>query len=287
MVNSIYGLSLREVLIGCSLFLSVMVSGQKDMSRGDYLQQLIKVLPEDRTQGPGDQLPGTPPPHVSPEDRNWGEWLKRTGELPPDFDEMPALPFLPDPLVLDQGGENIPVVTMEQWTRKRAEMKRLAQHWITGTIPPTPENLKAEVIDEKKTGPLTERTILLTFGPGNKAQLHVNLLIPPGEGPFPVFICPWKKDRYDWVQAAVRRGYVACRFTATDPKYGYPDDSEAYEELWWPDYDFSALMRWGWAASRAIDYLYTLDNVNKQQIALTGLSRNGKMALWTAAYDER
>ena len=46
-------------------------------------------------------------------------------------------------------------------------------------------------------------------------------------------------------------------------------------------------MRWGWAASRAIDYLYTLEYVNKEQIALTGLSRNGEMALWAAAYDER
>ena len=278
---------LTIVLAICCLSGSLKVSGQTDMNRSEYLLQLIKALPEDRTEGPGDQLPGTPPPHVSPEDRTWGDWLKRTGELPPDFDEMPSLPFLPDPMILDQGGKNIPVVTMDQWNLKREEMKRQAQHWITGTVPPPPGNLKAEVIEEKKTGPLTERTLLLKFGPDHKAQLHVNLLIPTGEGPFPVFICPWKKERYDWVQAAVRRGYVACRFTATDPKYGYPDDSEGYEKLWWPDYDFSALMRWGWGASRAIDYLFTLDNVNKKQIALTGLSRNGKMALWTAAYDER
>jgi dienelactone hydrolase len=95
------------------------------------------------------------------------------------------------------------------------------------------------------------------------------------------------KGGYQWVESAVRRGYIGCRFTATDPKYGYPDDSEGYESLYWPDYDFSTIMRWGWAASRAIDYLYTLDNVNKEQIALTGLSRNGKMSLWAAAYDER
>ncbi len=166
-------------------------------------------------------------------------------------------------------------------------MKDLAQHWITGTVPPPPGNLQVELLDEKKLGLLKERNILLRFGPDHKAILHVTLLIPPGNGPFPVFICPWKKERYDWVQAAVRRGYIGCRFTATDPKYGYPDDSEEYEKIWWPQYDFSAIMRWAWAASRAIDYLYTLDYVNKEQIALTGLSRNGKMALWAAAYDER
>jgi len=273
-------------LLLCPTF-SGVIYGQKDLTRQEYLQQLLKVSPEDLTRASGDQLPGTPPAHISPQDFLWRDWLKRTGELPPDFDEMPSLPFLPDPLILDQGGKNIPVETISQWNMKREEMKNLAQRYITGTVPPPPDNLQAEILEEKKLEQLTERTLLLRFGPGLKAQLHVTLLIPPGEGPFPVFLCQWIKDNYSWVQAAVRRGYIGCRFTATDPKYGYPDDSEAYEKIWWPEYDFSALMRWGWAASRAIDYLYTLDNVNKEQIALTGLSRNGKMALWAAAYDER
>jgi len=261
--------------------------GQEDLSPEEYLHRLLQVSPEDLTVARGDQLPGTAPAHISPDDFLWRDWLKRTGELPPDFDEMPSLPFLPDPLIIDEGGQNIPVETMSQWKEKRAEMTALAQHWITGTVPPPPGNLTVEVLEEKRIGELVARNVLLRFGPELKAQLHVSLLIPPGEGPKPVFICPWKKGRYDWVQAAVRRGYIGCRFTATDPKYGHPDDSELYEKLWWPDYDFSAIMRWGWAASRAIDYLYTLDNVNTDQIALTGLSRNGKMALWAAAYDER
>lgn len=274
-------------LILCWGFLVPLIYGQEDMSREDYLQQLLPVLPNDRTTSPGDQLPGTPPPHVSPDHFTWSDWVKQTGEFPPDFDKLPTLPFLPNPLMLDEGGKNIPVTTMEKWQRKREWMMEQAQHWITGTVPPPPENLQIEVLEEKKLGDLTERSVLLKFGPGHQAQLHVNLLIPPGDGPFPVFICPWKKDRDDWIQAAVRRGYIGCRFTATDPKYGFPDDSEKYEELWWPEYDFSTIMRWGWAASRTIDYLYTLNDILKDQIALTGLSRNGKMALWAAAYDDR
>ena len=285
-MNRYIGFLFLELLVFCGCLMP-LASGQNDLNREEYLRQLLKVLPEDRTSGPGDQLPGTPPPHVSPDDFTWGDWLKRTGELPPDFDKLPNLPFLPNPLILDEGGKNIPVTTMEQWQKKRKWMTEQAQHWITGTLPPPPENMQIEVLEEKKRGELTERTVLLKFGPGHQAQLHVNLLIPPGAGPFPVFICPWKQDRDDWVQAAVRRGYIGCRFTATDPKYGFPDDSEKYEELWWPEYDFSALMRWGWAASRAIDYLYTLENISTDQIALTGLSRNGKMALWAAAYDDR
>jgi len=264
-----------------------ILTGQEDLTPKEYLDRVLKVTPEDKTVPASDQLPGTPPARISPQDFLWRDWLKRTGELPPDFDEMPSLPFLPDPLIIDQGGKNIHVETIQQWQEKRNEMKKLAQHWITGTVPPPPGNLQVELLEEKMLGQLKEQNVLLQFGPEYKAQLHVTLLIPPGNGPFPVFMCPWKKNNYSWVQAAVRRGYIGCRFTATDPKYGYPDDSEAYEDIWWPEYDFSALMRWGWAASRAIDYLYTLEYVNKEQIALTGLSRNGKMALWAAAYDER
>ncbi|NND08204.1 MAG: alpha/beta fold hydrolase [Saprospiraceae bacterium] len=268
-------------------YLIAPVGAQEDLTRLQYLERLMNVTPEDLIVPSGDQKPGTPPAHVSPEDFLWRDWLSRTDELPPDFDALPSLPFLPDPLIIDEGGRHIPVETMAQWKMKRAEMESLAQYWITGTIPPAPQNLSAELIEEKQLGNVVERTLLLRFGPEQKLQLHISLLMPPGKGPFPVFICPWKEDRYDWVQAGVRRGYIGCRFAATDPKYGYPDDSEAYELAYWPKYDFSALMRWGWAASRTIDYLYSLKQVNRDQIALTGLSRNGKMALWVAAYDDR
>ncbi|MEO6828571.1 MAG: alpha/beta fold hydrolase, partial [Acidobacteriaceae bacterium] len=53
------------------------------------------------------------------------------------------------------------------------------------------------------------------------------------------------------------------------------------------EYDFSCLARWAWAASCAVDYLFTLPEVDKAKIGLTGHSRNGKQALLAAAFDER
>jgi pimeloyl-ACP methyl ester carboxylesterase len=246
----------------------------------EYLRQLSSALLPDYRRTPDAPTP-------TPVDSTWISWLERTGELPPDFENLPSLPFLPDPLVLDEGGENIPVKTMGEWMQKRQWIKEQAQHWITGTMPPAPENLKSTLLNERQVGNLTEQEVLLEFGPDHKAKLHITLLIPPGEGTFPVFMCPWKENRYDWVQAAVRRGYIGVRFAATDPKYGYPDDSEEYAEIWWPEYDFTTIGRWAWAVSRTIDYLYLRPEVNREQIALTGLSRNGKMSLWAAAYDER
>ena len=48
------------------VLLSEVVNGQEDLTRQQYLQRLMKVTPADLTKASGDQLPGTPPAHVSP-----------------------------------------------------------------------------------------------------------------------------------------------------------------------------------------------------------------------------
>jgi hypothetical protein len=79
---------------------------------------------------------------------------------------------------------------------------------------------------------------------------------------------------------------MACYYRATDPVYGHSDDSDGFVDVY-PDYDFTVLARWAWAASRAVDYLVTLPNVARNQIGIAGHSRNGKQALLAAAFDER
>jgi len=261
----------------CLLVLVCSAMADSIENRKAFLKQLKDVLPRDRKSER----------RISPTDENWTSWQKRTGELPPDFNSMPSLPFLPEPLILDEGGKNVPIKTAEQWQEKREWIKQQVKHWISGTFPPAPDNIKTEIISEKKIGKVTERVVLLSFGPGHKAKLHLNLLIPSGDGPFPVFLTQWKEELNCWAHAAIARGYMVCRYTATDPKYGYADDAEKYLDIWWPKYDFSCLMRWAWAASRAVDHIYTLEMANKKQIGITGLSRNGKASLLAAAFDER
>jgi len=154
----------------------------------NYLDRLIKVLPPDRRQPASGQLSGTPPAHISPEDFTWSDWLSRTGEFPPNFDELPDLPFLPDPLTLDEGGENIPVTMLFQWNKKREQIKKDVQYWITGIVPPPPDNLTVEIVREETIGLLRERDVIIRFGPDNKAQLHLILLIHSDDGLHSVFI---------------------------------------------------------------------------------------------------
>jgi hypothetical protein len=53
-----------------------------------------------------------------------------------------------------------------------------------------------------------------------------------------------------------------------------------------PD-DWGALRAWGWGASRGLDYLETEKAVNAKEVGIEGVSRYGKAALITMAFDTR
>ncbi|HTS30985.1 MAG TPA: hypothetical protein VMH81_34170 [Bryobacteraceae bacterium] len=53
-----------------------------------------------------------------------------------------------------------------------------------------------------------------------------------------------------------------------------------------PD-DWGSLRAWGWGASRGLDYLETNPAVNAKHVGIEGVSRYGKAALVTMAYDTR
>ncbi len=53
-----------------------------------------------------------------------------------------------------------------------------------------------------------------------------------------------------------------------------------------PD-DWGSLRAWAWGASRALDYFETLKTVDARRVGIEGVSRYGKAALITMAFDER
>lgn len=238
--------------------------------RRDYLQEIIKLQ----------EHPNSVDSFVSYHDRTWMDWVRRTGELPPDFDALPSIPFLPDPLIMDEGGKNIPIRTPAQWKEQREYFKEQAKHLFCGTFPPPPSRVEAKVLREKTEGGVKIQLIELRFGEDPRAKLDIELFTPPGKGPFPVFMTQW--NHRGWAQIAVRRGYMALVYAGADDK----DDTQAYLGLY-PDYDWTTLMTRAWGAHRAVDYLYSLDHVDKSKIAITGHSRNGKQSLLAAAFDSR
>lgn len=251
------------------LFAAVVCEAADAARRQQYLNDLRRNLPpsyrNDTTR-------------LSAHEKAWEDWQERTGELPPDFETMRSQAFLPDPL---EG-----VKTKADWPARRKWIREQHEQWITGKMPPAPGNVRAVATSTRTEGGVEIRDVRLEFGPEHKAILHVQLIMPgQGKGPFPVFLTNHPRNR-PWMAPAVRRGYIGVIFNAADPIYGAPDDSDAFIELY-PQYDFSGIARWAWAGMRVVDYLHTLPEVDKARIGIAGHSRNGKMALIAAAFDER
>ena len=239
----------------------------------EYLRQILEINIDQRFRANTRR--------VSVEDSTWMDWLQRTGELPPDFSKMRTVPNLPDPLIHYQDGEAQRIRSVDEWKKQRDWIKAQYQHWVSGVAPPAPGNVVANVLsDDTHEDGTRVQMIELNFGPDQQAKMTVELIIPDRKGPMPVFMTQW--NHRDWAQLAVKRGYIGCVYAGADLK----DDTDPYMFLY-PDYDFSLLMRRAWGASRVVDYLFTRTEVNKDQIAITGHSRNGKQSLWAAAFDER
>ncbi len=214
---------------------------------------------------------------VLPKSAAWEQWLEKSGELPPDFSALPSQPFLPDPLQFQNGAA---VTGKRDWAKRREELLKLLQHYVTGTIPPAPGNVRVSTRAEFDEPSAKREEVVLEFGPEHRAKLHAEIITPKGKGPFPVFITQDTHRR--WALVAVSRGYIACVYAGADSN----DDTAAWIDLW-PQHDWTKLARRAWAASRCIDHLVTRPDVDRARIALTGHSRNGKTSIIGAAFDER
>jgi len=223
--------------------------------RRDYLTKLQAILPA---------VP------------SFQRWLDKTGELPPDFDALPRVNGLPDPLKFLDGR---PVRTPADWTARRAEIRQLFEKYQTGTFPQRPKLDRAVVLDETRGNGYIIRNVRLEFGPGGKGSMRAQVMIPDGKGPFPVLMA---STLAGWGPSLLRRGYISAGFAGNDAM----DDAAALAQLY-PDYDFALLPRRGWAAGMVVDYLATLPQVDMKHIALFGYSRDGKMAAYGAALDDR
>jgi cephalosporin-C deacetylase-like acetyl esterase len=249
-----------QILALLALFAIVLPStGTTPEQRKAYLDKFVQTLP------------------VVP---SFNAWLERTHELPPDFDALPKINSLPDPLQFLNGRV---VKSAEDWKARRVEILALEQKYDVGTFPPKPKLANVVVLSESNTNGQITRNLRLEFGPDQKATLRAVITFPTGDGPFPVMISPnINGGAGGFGGAALARGYISAGFAGNDSQ----NDANAYVPLY-PDFDFADLPRRAWSSQMLVDYLYTLPQVDKAHIALNGYSRDGKMALIAAALDSR
>jgi pimeloyl-ACP methyl ester carboxylesterase len=289
---------------------------------------------------------------IIPQVASFDQWLEKTGALPPDFDSLPRINTLPDPLLFLDGKRV--VKNAEDWKARRQEIIDLFEKYDIGRVPPKPALDKIVPVDPAQaptrggrgfggpgafgggrgrgpasgpagtTGPATgaargrgfgaappplpgrgggnaargpragggfpggggrgagagplegsvTKIVDLYYGPESKIVTRVTLTIPPGNGPFPVLMGGQPN--------ITSRGYISCSFNmSVDPPMA-PNIAQYY-----PDYDFGTMGQVAFTARMVVDYLYTLPEVDKRYIAITGYSRGGKMAAITAMLEER
>ncbi len=236
-----------------------------------------------------------------------------------NYDEAKANPYgdLPDALTLKNGQK---VTTAEQWWKqRRPELVEDFEREVVGRIPPNVPKVTwaVKTTTESAAGvfPVVEKQVVGHADNSACPQINVDIemtLVTPrnAKGPVPVMIM--------FSSAAMRQ------FLASHPEFKkmMGSDPPATEQLiangWGyalletssiqadngagltkgiigltnkgqprkPE-DWGALRAWGWGASRALDYLETDQNVDAKRVGIEGVSRYGKAALVTMAFDPR
>jgi hypothetical protein len=223
-------------------------------------------------------------------------------------DEATANPYkdsMPDLMTFKDGTK---VRTADQWPKRRAEIVEELEREVYGRVPKNLPKVQWEVTktDEGQSGSIATVTRTLVGHVDNSAFPKVQVEIQAS------FTVP--KHAADKVPIIVqfgggfggRGGPNSWTQQALDHAWGYGtitpnsiqgDNSRLREgiigltnqgEPRGPE-DWGALRAWAWGVSRLIDYFqdHPEVGVDAKKVCITGVSRYGKAALVTTAFDER
>ena len=192
-----------------------------------------------------------------------------------------------------------PVKTVEEFEARREEIKILLQEHEYGYIPKKPDHVDVEEVGCDRffcagKAPLQKLEITVTIGE-NKFSFPVMAAIPKKEGKHPAFIHinfrPDVPDKYMPAEEIIDRGYAIFSFCYEDvtedngsfksgvAKYLVPSRKKRNAS--------GKIALWAWAAMRVMDYVQTLEGIDKDNIAVIGHSTLGKAALLAGAFDDR
>jgi hypothetical protein len=200
---------------------------------------------------------------------------------------LPAIAELPDPFRFVDGRR---VTSPEEWPARRGEMLGLLLTYEYGHVPPAPGNVTLDAVLETGTrfeGASTFQSLRIKFGPEQSLSTTLHLHLPTtASGPLPLILRFGLGGEHAPAANAAGFAFACLDQTSLDP------DTEGYDEagpaqLAYPECDWGSVAVWAWGASRALDYLVTLPEINTKQTVITGHSRTGKAALLAGALDER
>ena len=187
------------------------------------------------------------------------------------------------------------VHTAEDWRRRRHELIDLLSREEYGFTPAAPASVKAAVVSTENicAGKGILSRIELTFDtPAGPFTFPFNLVVPKFVRPAPAFVAlcfrPDIPDKYLPIEEIIDHGFDVASLHYKDITSDGPEiDGLAAQYPIDPDTGWGKLGMWAFAASRVMDYLETLDEIDHARVCVIGHSRLGKTALWCAAQDER
>ncbi|HXB45764.1 MAG TPA: hypothetical protein VNV85_16970 [Puia sp.] len=236
-----------------------------------------------------------------------------------NYDEAKANPYpiLPDPLILKNGQQVTNAKTW--WLKRRPEIEEEFDREIYGRMPKHTPKVNWELVKDtmEMNGDVQVHTKKLvghidsSTYPNISVHIELTLSTPAHTtGPIPVvmefsFVFPagfrTAQQRQDptqsqgpsWQQQCLARGWGYAMLVPTSVQadngagltqgiIGFMNKG-AYRK---PD-DWGSLRAWAWGAGRAMDYFEQDKSVDAKKVAIAGLSRYGKAALVTLAYDAR
>jgi lysophospholipase L1-like esterase len=234
-----------------------------------------------------------------------------------NYDESKANPFpnLPDPLTLNDGAK---VTSAKIWhERRRPEIVEDFEREVLGRVPANVPKVTWTAVKTSETMvgpyPVTRKELIGHADNSSYPLINVDIqmtLVTPehAKGPVPVMMMFIYNGRLPQ-RPAVRAPAMPVDPPATEQLiadgWGYAQivpvsvqaDNGAgltrgiiglanHGQPRKPD-DWGALRAWAWGASRGLDYLETDPAVDARRVGIEGVSRYGKAALVTMAFDTR
>lgn len=202
---------------------------------------------------------------------------------------------LPELLKFNDGNR---VKNKEDWEKRKFEIKNILSEEEYGYFPKehVPISIKLLEEDSKYCGNTAIfQKILLTMKFNEESfSFPVCIAIPKKNKPCPAFLYISFYDsfpnKYLPVEEICDQGFAIVSFCYQDitsdnndffnglSKFLYKKDKEN---------SIGKILIWSWAAMHVMDYIETLNEIDKENIAIVGHSRLGKTALLTGAFDER
>ncbi len=200
--------------------------------------------------------------------------------------QMPRIDSIPDPFLGPDGSR---AETPGAFETHRAYLRAALEHYVYGELPEKAETIESVAATEAEIlgGEAVQRCETLLID--GRHRVEIRFAYPKDAAGVPLimrldYLCddlyrPAVED-----EALLAGRYAFCTVSRRDIA---PDSASDRSTLPYGDDGPGAVAMWAYAAMTTLDYLWDSPVIDKERVALTGHSRDGKAALCAAAFDER